>query len=467
MRDPGSFRDPSGYVFTSAGRIFRALDDDAYRNFLLLKSSGAYDALIDKKWIIAAQAVSADEAAQNLIHAESGPRKLLEHPRLPFVSYPYEWPFELLKRAALLHLDVQLRALEFGLTLSDATAYNIQFIGIRPAFIDICSFVPYRDGDYWNGHRQFVEQFVNPLLMRALLGVAPNAWYRGALEGIPIADMVAMIGWPRRWLVPDILTNITLPDRFQRRARRAQDGPGGDAKPLPKAALQMMLSRLRRWISGLQPKDVGPTDWQQYERENISYSDGEEGRKQEFVGRFAQDNHPSSAWDIGCNTGRYSQTLLQNRVRSVVGFDTDLNALDAAVARATAGGLDFLPLFGDAANPSPGQGWRETERPGLQSRSSADAVIALAIVHHLAIGRNIPLPSVVEWLVGLAPRGVIEFVPKSDPMIQRMLRLRRDIFDGYDGDQFERALQSHATISRRLELSPGGRTLYEFARLTG
>lgn len=467
MRDPGSFRDPSGYVFTHAGRVFRAVDDEAYRNFLLLKSSGAYDALMERGWIVAAEEASSDEATQTLIHAESDRLKVLEHPRVPFISYPYEWPFELLKRAALLHLDVHLLALDFGLTLSDATAYNIQFIGIRPVFIDISSFVPYRDGDYWDGHRQFVEQFANPLLMRALLGVAHNAWYRGALEGIPTADMAALIGWPKRWLSPDVLTNITLPDRFQRRARREPDQPSRQPKPLPKAALQMMLRRLRRWISNLAPKDVGPTEWQQYERGNLSYSDTEESRKEKFVNCFAQNNTLACAWDIGCNTGRYSQALLQNGVRSVIGFDADLNALDVAVARATADNLDFLPLFSDAANPSPGQGWTETERSGLHSRSRADAVIALAIVHHLAIGRNIPLPSVLDWLVGLAPRGVIEFVPKSDPMIQRMLRLRRDIFDGYDGEQFERALTRHAAIVRRLELTPGGRTLYEFARQAG
>jgi ribosomal protein L11 methylase PrmA len=467
MRDPGSFRDPSGYIFSSDGRIFRAVDDEAYRNFLLLKSSGAYDDLTGRGWIIAAHDVSAGQAAQNELAREHGEWRILEHPKLPFVSYAYEWPFALLKRAALLHLDIHLRALDFGLALSDASAYNIQFIGVRPVFIDIPSFVPYRDGDYWNGQRQFVEQFVNPLLLRALFGISHNAWYRGALDGIPTSDIVALIGWPKRWFAPDLLTNITLPDLLQRRARRTSDGPSREAKPLPKAALQMVLRRLRRWIAGLTPKDIGPTEWQQYESGNTSYLDSEESRKQDFIDRFSQAHAPSRAWDVGCNTGRYSQSLLQNQTRSVIGLDSDLNALESAVARATDANLHFLPLFCDAANPSPGQGWAEIERSGLGARSGADAVIALAIVHHLAIGRNVPLPSVVEWLVGLAPRGVIEFVPKSDPMIQRMLRLRRDIFDEYDGDPFEEALGRRARIVQRLELTPKGRRLYEFERLAG
>jgi hypothetical protein len=255
MRDPGSFRDPSGYIFSSGDRIFRAINEEAYRNFLLLKSSGAYDDLIGRGWIIAAQDVSTDQAAANVIHRRRGESRLLEHPKLPFISYPYEWPFALLKRAALLHLDIHLRALDFDLTLSDASAYNIQFIGIRPLFIDIPSFVPYRNGDYWNGHRQFVEQFVNPLLLRALFGISHNAWYRGALDGIPTGDIVALIGWPKRWFARDLLINITLPDLLQRRSRWTSDGPSREAKPLPKAALQMVLRRLRRWIGGLAPKE--------------------------------------------------------------------------------------------------------------------------------------------------------------------------------------------------------------------
>lgn len=459
MRNPGSFRDPSGYVFTSGDRIFRAISDEAYRNFLLLKSSGAYDDLRDRGWIVAADDADMDRPGGN-------GQRILEHPKLPFVSYPYEWPFSLLKAAALLHLDIHLRALEFGFTLSDASAYNLQFLGVSPVFIDTLSFVPYQEGDYWIGQRQFVEQFINPLLLRSIAGVSPNGWYRGALEGIPTEEFVRLIGWFRRWFTPNILTNITLPDFLQRKARRSPDLPSNKPKPLPKTALVFMLRHLRGWISRLRPKNVGPSEWQRYETHNDSYAEDEESRKREFIARFSLAISPSCAWDIGCNTGRYSETLLQNGAESVIGSDFDLNALEAAVARASAKHLQFLPLFLDAANPSPQQGWAEIERFGLRSRINADAIIALAIVHHLAIGKNIPLPSVLAWLVGLAPRGVIELAPKSDPMIQRMLRLRKDIFADYDKAHFERALCRHGRIVRALELSPGGRTLYEYERLS-
>jgi ribosomal protein L11 methylase PrmA len=457
MRNPGSFRDPSGYVFSSADRIFRAVSDEAYHNFLALKSSGAYEDLRGRNWIIAAE-----EADGN--HCDEPGRRILEHPKLPFVSYPYEWPFSLLKRAALLHLDIHLRALDFDFTLSDASAYNVQFLGVSPVFIDTLSFVPYQDGDYWAGQRQFVEQFINPLLLRSLVGVSPNAWYRGALEGLPTADIVHLIGGFRRWFTPNVLTNITLPYLLQSKARHTPGLPLAKPKPLPKQALLFILRRLHRWISRLQPKNVGSTDWQGYDDHSDSYAEDEGDKKREFIARFSLAVAPSCVWDVGCNTGNYSEVLLQNDAKSIIGFDSDLNALETAVARASDKRLQFLPLFSDAVNPSPEQGWAETERFGLRSRINADAVIALAIVHHLAIGKNIPLPSVLDWLVSLAPQGVIEFVPKSDPMIQRMLRLRKDIFTEYDKDAFERALCRRARIARVLELSPGGRTLYQYER---
>ena len=149
-------------------------------------------------------------------------------------------------------------------------------------------------------------------------------------------------------------------------------------------------------------------------------------------------------WDIGCNTGDYAKAALESGAGYAVGFDFDQGALDAAFARAESEGLNFLPLFLDLANPTPSQGWAERERRGLTDRASADAILALALVHHLAIGRNVPLEEVVAWLVGLAPNGIVEFVPKSDPMVQRLLRLREDIFDDYSEETFSQHLQARA-----------------------
>ena len=148
----------------------------------------------------------------------------------------------------------------------------------------------------------------------------------------------------------------------------------------------------------------------------------------------------------------------------MIGFDFDHGALEQAFARARAKDLEFLPLFLDAANPSPNQGWRHLERQSFEARANADGLVALAFLHHLAIGRNIPLPQLLEWLVGLAPSGVIEFVQKTDTTVQRMLRLREDIFENYGEGEFASELSRHARIVRSQSISSEGRTLYQFSR---
>src|SRR5262249_53642476 len=155
---------------------------------------------------------------------------------------------------------------------------------------------------------------------------------------------------------------------------------------------------------------------------------------------------PRLVWDLGCNTGDYATTALAAGAHYVIGFDCDQHALEAAFGRAQADNLEFLPLFLDAANPSADQGWNELERKGLQARAPADALIALAFEHHLAIGRNIPLSQVVTWLCRLAPRGVIEFVRKEDPTVRQMLSLREDIFADYNEDAFASSLQRQSRV---------------------
>jgi ribosomal protein L11 methylase PrmA len=247
-------------------------------------------------------------------------------------------------------------ARSISISRSDASAHNVQFCGVKPLFIDTPSLIPYREGDYWTGQRQFVEQFVNPLLLRTQFGISPNAWYRGSIDGLPTSDIARLLGRFKRWFTPTLLTNITLPDLPQRRARRGSDGKPAKPQPLPKTALRFLLQRLHRWISRQQPRPAGASEWQRYGIRNDSYAMEEEERKRDFIAQFSQGLAPACAWDIGCNTGKYSEVLLQNKTKSTVGFDFDFDALEAAVSRAAIKHLHFLPLFSDAANPSPQQG---------------------------------------------------------------------------------------------------------------
>jgi ribosomal protein L11 methylase PrmA len=451
----GSFRDPSGHVFDNKGRIFRSVTSVGAAN---------YEATRDVLRDLAAegQVVEFREVEPSQ-HRIDGARYVLEHPHLDCISYPYEWSFSLLKRAALFHLDLQLILLERGLALSDATAFNVQFNGPHPIFIDHLSFRPYMEGEFWLGHRQFCEQFLNPLLLRAELDVPHNAWYRGNLEGIPTEHMARLLPWRNR-LSWRALANVILPAGFQRSATSdAAPKFNSEGKSLPKVAFAGMLRQLRNWIADLKPRNVDRTVWASY-ASTTTYDNDETKTKRAFVESFIRTEKPRSVIDLGCNTGDYSELSLAAGAERVTGFDFDQQALDTAYSRALEKKLNFLPLFLDASNPSSAQGWRERERSGFSRRMRADAILALAFEHHLSIAKNVPLQQVVDWIVEMAPAGVIEFVPKNDPTVQKMLLLREDIFSQYNLQTFEAALTSVASITGRAVVSQSGRTLFSYRR---
>lgn len=458
--EPGSFRDPSGHVIVRDRRVFRTVTAQAAAEYELARDAGVLEKLADSGRLIASSEV--DPA---LVGASAaGARHLLEHPRLAYVSFPYEWSFPLLRAAALAHLDLHLDLLEHGLTLSDASAYNVQFQGVRPIFIDVLSIRRYQEREYWLGHRQFCEQFLNPLLLRALLGVAHNAWYRGSLEGIPTSDLARLLPFGKR-LSWNVLSQVVLQARLERRALARTEESVAKVRRggLSKTGFIGLLTQMRNWIARLRPADRGATVWGDYAKTH-GYAGAEDAAKRRFVAEFIERTKPALLFDLGCNTGDYAALALASGAGRVVGFDFDQHALDGAFMRADAEGLDFLPLFLDALNPSPDQGWRQAERAGFGARARPDALLALAFAHHLAIGRNVPLEQTVAWITGLAPCGVIEFVPKADPAVGRMLALREDIFPDYDETAFASCLSSVARIVHSEAVSAHGRRLFCYER---
>jgi ribosomal protein L11 methylase PrmA len=458
---PGSFRDPAGRVYGIDGRIIRTISDRFSADFEFVESTGLFQKLLAQKWLVPFE--RADTALLGALANNS--KYVLEVSPLRFISHPYEWSFPALKAAALLHLEIHLAALEHGVTLSDASAYNIQFHGARPVFIDHLSFRRYRPGEIWAGHRQFCEQFLNPLLLRALLGIPHNAWYRGTQEGIKAQELSKLLKWRHRasWKV---VTHILLQSYFQRsvennRVELNKDNIPAAALPLP--SFQRLLKKLHSWISKLHPADRAKTIWQDYTITQ-SYSSAEAESKRRFVADFVEKEKPKSIWDLGCNTGDYCIAALEAGAEYAVGFDSDQGALESAFARSLEKNLPFQALFFDAANPSPNQGWNEQERSGLRSRASADAVLALAFVHHLAIARNVPLEEVLNWIINLAPAGIIEFVPKSDPMVQSLLRHREDIFSDYTQEAFLGTIDRGASIINTAVVSASGRLLVSYER---
>lgn len=460
-KNSGSFRDPAGHVYHLDGRVFRSVNEIARKQYEAIRDRGLIrKAVADEYLIPTVELANADWPAglQDAAH-------VLEHEPIPFVSYPYEWSFSQLKAAALHHLDFQLMLLEQDGILSDASAYNIQFVGTKPVFVDLLSIAPYEEGAYWLGHRQFCEQFLNPLLLRAKKGITHNAWYRGSLEGISSIELASLLSfWDK--LSWNVFVHVNLLARMDKAALKNPDAAVQkirSGRALSKTAFRGILHSLRRWTAKLQPKDIGETVWGEYAGTH-TYDDEEADLKRRYVENFAAKVRPKTLIDIGCNTGDYSLAAIRGGAGYVIGFDFDRTAVEIAYSRSAAKDLPFLPLWLDAANPSPDQGWMQRERGGFSTRARADAMIALAFEHHLAIARNIPLGQVVEWLVQLAPQGIIEFVPKHDDTIQRMLALRKDIFVDYTEESFAAHLARFAKISETKRVSASGRTLYAYER---
>jgi ribosomal protein L11 methylase PrmA len=457
-RDAGSFRDPSGTVMVAADRVFRTIMPVAAADFERTRRTGVVEELVAEGLVVDERPVSKEVLGD----AGTQAAYVVEHPKLPFISYPYEWCFHALKDAALLHLEVHLRCLERGVTLSDASAFNIQFRGASPLFIDTLSFRPYQEGEIWTAHRQFCDHFLNPLLLRALLGIPHNAWYRGSMEGIPVEHLAKALPFSAK-LSWNVVKHVLLHALFERMSAQDRSASAVGKVRLPLAAFRRILSGLRDWVGTLQLKDRGKTVWRDYAEVN-SYSSDETRAKAKFVAEFAASVQPAILWDLGCNTGEYSKAALQAGARLSIGFDFDAGALERAYLRAKAERLNLLPLHLDATNPSPSQGWAQHERKGMRERGPADAVLALAFVHHLAVAKNVPLDFVVEWIVDLARAGVIEFVQKEDPMARELLRLRQDIFSDYSEANFERALGARARIRKIEQVCASGRKLYWFER---
>lgn len=452
----GSFRDPAGGVHRLGDRILRTIAAEYDADFTAALQTGLLDRFVDEGRIVPFEPAPLAPEALGL----AGAKRVLEHPRLPFISHPYEWSFEELRAAALHHIDLHLSAMAGGLTLTDASAYNMQFVGAEPIFIDLLSFRPYRDGELWAGYRQFCEQFLNPLILCSATGWMPNAWYRGALEGIPTSDLRRLLPW-RSMLSRRVLLHVVAHSALEKAGSRSVAAVGGSAA-FPRASLLRLLADLRGWIANLAPKRARSL-WSDY-TETCSYSADERSAKRAEVAAFVQAVQPSMMWDMGCNTGEYALLGLEHGARNVIGWDGDAAAVDAAFLAARKTGARFTPLVGNLSNPSPSQGWSQAERAGMSERCAADAILALALVHHFVFGANVPLPQALAWLVALAPRGLIEFVPPDDVQVRTMRARRNGAHHPYDREHFLAALRSVARVERSTVVGPSERELFWYDR---
>jgi hypothetical protein len=455
--EPGSFRDPDSRVFYAGDAVYRALSTEGLNDFEALRQAG----LLDDPRIVATELVpDAPELSTRLVKETAG---VLRHERIPFVSYPYEWTFSMLKDAALLQLDLLLAALGRDLVLKDSTPYNVQFRGAQAVFVDVGSFERLRQGESWVGYRQFCMLYLYPLLLQALKGVRFQPWLRGSIDGITAAEMRGLLSARdrfRRGLLTHVFLHARLERRYADRGGEVRDDlrRAGFRKELIVAnarKLRSLTERLR-WEP---PAGV----WTAYGERN-SYSDEDAARKEDFVRDAARACSPRLVWDIGANNGRYSR-IAAEQAATVVAIDADQGPLELLYRELRDEGNDrILPLAIDLADPSPGLGWRGLERRTLSDRGRPDLVLALALVHHLTISANVPVSEVVDWLAGLGAALVIEFPTREDPMVEKLLAPKRTgLHPDYELGSFERCLAEAFTVERTERLGSGTRVLF-FAR---
>ncbi len=478
QRDGGSFRDPGGHVFVLGEEVVRSVNPSAQAAFDTVVGSGALDALVDRGLMIETILDGSGRPLTPFVGARGErPLRLLLHPRLDFVSYAHEWTFSQLRDAALCHLDAHLLALEHGMTLSDASSHNIQFYRGRPIHIDPLSLRPYLEGEPWAGYHQFCRMFLLPLLIEAWAGVGVQPLLKGSVDGIALDFGARLL--PRRRLYASLngIIHIHLHARMTRAVNSSNlSATAAAPQALPRRRHVALLEEMRRWIATLtsgRRRGGNPTYWSEYAHIN-SYSPQMQQEKARFVSDFARrlclsrpgalEQPPMLICDIGGNTGEYAKVAIDAGIDLAIVFDSDLDSLEKAYARCKAGER-VLPLLMDIADPSPSTGWAQRERKGLhERRGSVSALLALAVIHHLCIGRNLPLEAVVRWLVEFAPAGVIEFVPKSDQMVVRMLSAREDVFGDYEEASFLRYLGACADITDTLRLESNGRLLVTYVR---
>lgn len=451
-----SFRDPNGFVFLANGTVYRQVNRSYQSNYELLHSSGLYDRLVGQGLLVP--------------HAESDfplpgdedAYKVLRPQTIPFISYPYEWSFSQLKDAALATLEVQLRALDHGMILKDASAYNIQYLAGKPILIDTLSFEEYEEGRPWIAYKQFCQHFLTPLVLMGYRDIRLGQLLRSNIDGIPL-DLTRSLLPRRSYLKFGLILHLHLHARAQSRHADSQAARHDLARnQLSKDDISRICESLQSTIEGIRWDHEG-TSWTNY-YEGDSYEHAGFDDKRRLVDEYLSATKPKCVWDLGANTGLFSRIASQKGIFTV-SMDSDPGVVEANYLQARREKDQSLhPLLIDLANPSASIGWANNERDSLMARSNADCVLALALIHHLAISNNVPLPKIAEFLASLAEWLIIEFVPKADKKVQRLLAARKDIFCDYSQDCFETDFGELYEIIRSRQIDQSERVLYLLRR---
>jgi len=450
-RHPASFKDPAGFIFEANGKIYRQVNKVYGQQYQHLMESGLYNQLISGNQLIPHSTIN-----ENLTGEEEWLLTLIPE-QLSFISYPYEWCFDQLKDAALLTLSVLRTSLDKGMILKDATPFNIQFVNGKPLLIDTLSFDRYDETMPWVAYRQFCESFLFPLYLEHYLKIDCIKWLSNYIHGIPVDVTAKLLPWRSKWNL-GVRLHVMLQNNVRIRKTTQKVQPA-----FSKQKLLNLITHLESIIRNLSSGYPSISTWSNYYDETIlgkEYLDRKEIILKKFLGTISY----TSVLDLGANDGYFSRLLAKDN-KSVLAVDNDsrcINNLYQLIKREPLTGI--IPLIIDLSNPSPAIGFNNTERSSFGQRAKADLALALALIHHLVIGKNIPLPELAGYFAKMAPQLIIEFVPKEDEKVKQLLSERADIFSTYDAASFETNFSRYYTILAK-ELIPGTtRTLYCLAR---
>lgn len=455
--DSGSFRDRSSRVFLHDDAVFRALTAESKATWDKASQSSFFQNLISSGLIVETEELSVDQACSFVLPAEFV--SILRHRRIPFVSYPYEWSFGMLRQAALVHLQILTEAVRGGFILKDASPYNVQFCGAQPVFIDLGSFTELAPGEPWSAYRQFCELMLFPLLLQTYRGVHFQPLLRAQLEGIPAKHFMQWMRW-RDLFRPGVFVNGWLQSALE---RNTQSLPTSTVRDLRSSGfhtsmIERMLQKLTHLVEKLKWTPER-TQWTAYD-ETLPHVADDLQAKSEFVSTVCRNKARRLVWDLGCNDGRYS-LIAAEHADLVVAMDQDHACIQqlyqslAAKKQST-----ILPLCVELANSSPALGWRGRERKRLEDRGRPELVLCLGLIHHLVLASNIPLPEVIDWLASFGGEIILEFPTKEDDMVKALLRNKRDQYSDYSLDRLEFELLKRFEIPWRRSLPSGARTLF-------
>lgn len=469
-----SFRDPSGFIFTENGTLFRSVSSRYQQHYDHLILSGLYNKLVEEFLLIPHREIDPG-AIEQFPGSKEDVYKIIRPEFVPFISYPYEWCFSQLKDAALALIRIQKKALDCNMVLKDASAYNMQFLKGKPILIDTLSFEIYKENHPWVAYRQFCQHFFAPLSLMAFRDIRLSQLLRIYIDGLPL-DLVSRLLPISTWFKPAILSHVHLHAKAQKQYNQTKGKRGSvpffpDYPKVTKHSLIALIHHLESAITSMQWQPA-ETEWSDY-YEDTNYSPEAMDHKKRLVEAYLSESKPRTVWDLGANSGVFSRIATAKDINTIA-FDVDPSAVEKNYRMMKGGHISnmsphpshqeikLLPLLLDLTNPSPTIGWANEERLSLIERGPADMVLALALIHHLAISNNLPLGHIAAFLSQMCRFLIIEFVPQNDSQVQRLLRTRENIFYHYTQDHFEASFGDHFSLLKREKIVDTQRTLYLF-----